>query len=107
MLLCIANVLNSSEIDDIVDISASIDNESIDVRKYRIKSGCFEVNMPSINCLGASEGITKIASDGYWLFLAFLHPGYHVLRSSGSCMSGKINIGCTYELMVEKQQKVQ
>jgi hypothetical protein len=92
-----------SEIDDIRDIYASVDGESIDVRKYRVKSESFEVDMPPNNCLGTLTGLTKIASDGYWLFIDSLPVGNHLLTSFGSCMSGRIKIGCTYELVIKKQ----
>jgi hypothetical protein len=95
-----------SEIDDIRDIYASIDGESIDVRKYRVKSGCFEVDMPPNNCLGTLDGLTKIASDGYWLFVDSLPVGNHLLRSFGSCMSGRVKIACTYQLTIEKEHAV-
>ena len=90
----------SSEIDDIIEISASIDGMTIEVKNFRVRSWCFEVTIPTNNFFGVREGITKIASDGYWLFIDSLSFGNHVLRSFGSCMSGRIKIGCTYNLTV-------
>jgi hypothetical protein len=59
------------------------------------------VNIPPDNCLGAVSGTTRIASDGFWLFIEPLPPGTHMLRSFGSCMSGRIKIDCTFQLVVE------
>jgi hypothetical protein len=86
--------------DQIGDMYASIDGESIDVVKYRVQSGCINVELPADNCLGTIKGITKFASDGYWVSLEPLSIGNHLLRS-GSCMSGKIKIGCTFQLEIK------
>jgi hypothetical protein len=90
-----------SEIDDIRNIHASIDGETVEVRRYRAQSGCFEVDIPPNNCLGTAQGVTKIASDGYWLFVDSLNVGTHKLKSFGSCKSGRIKIGCTYNLIIK------
>lgn len=89
------------EMDEIGDMKASLDGERIDIHKYRVHSRCFTVNIPPNNCLGAVSGTTRISSDGYWLFIRPLPPGHHVLRSFGSCMSGKIRIGCTFQLVIK------
>jgi hypothetical protein len=89
------------EIDKIGDIYASIDGESIDVCKYRVNSGCFTINVPSHNCFGASSGVRTMASDGYWLFIEPPPIGNHILSSFGSCLAGKIKIGCTFKIVIE------
>jgi hypothetical protein len=89
------------EMDQVGDMNASLDGKKINIHNYRVHSRCFTVDIPPNNCLGAVSGITRIASDGYWLFIAPLSPGNHVLTSFGSCMSGKIKIGCTFGLTIE------
>lgn len=89
------------EIDDIGEIYVSVDGKKIDVQNYRVKSRCFTVNIPPNNCLGAIKGTTRIASDGYWLFIEPLPPGNHVLKSFGSCLAGRIQIGCTFRLTIK------
>jgi len=89
------------EIDQIGDIYASIDGMQIDVQNYRVKSRCFTVDIPHNNCLGAIKGTTRIACDGYWLFIEPPPTGNHVLKSFGSCLAGKIQIGCTFRLTIE------
>lgn len=89
------------EIDNIGDINATLDGKKIEVQNYRVKSSCFTVDIPPDNCLGASNGETRIASDGYWLFFEPLSTGNHVLQSFGSCLAGKIQIGCTFRLTIK------
>ena len=89
------------EMDQIGDIYASVDGKKIEVRDYRVKSKCFNIRIPPNNCLGATGGETKIASDGYWLFIEPLATGNHVIRSFGSCLAGKIQIGCTYRMTIK------
>ena len=89
------------EIDQIGDIYASVDGMEIDVQNYRVKSRCFTIDIPPNNCLGAINGTTRIACDGYWLFIEPLPTGNHVLKSFGSCLAGKIQIGCTFRLTVK------
>lgn len=89
------------EMDRIGDVYASLDGEPIDVRKYRLHSPCFTVNLPVDNCLGGLVGETRLASDGYWLYIKPLPRGDHVLTSFGSCLAGKIKIGCTFNFHVK------
>ena len=90
-----------NEIDIISEMHVSLDDQIIDVQKYRVRSGCFRVNMPTDNCLDIEPGMTTIASEGYWLFLRPLPVGKHVLSSFGSCRLGKIKIGGTYNLVID------
>lgn len=89
------------EIDQIGDIYASVDGKKIDVQNYRVKSKCFTVDVPPNNCLDAINGTTRIASDGYWLFIEPLPTGSHVLKSFGSCLAGKIKICCTFRFTIK------
>jgi hypothetical protein len=89
------------EIDQIGRIKASIDGRKIEVHNYRVKSKCFTVDIPPNNCLGAIKGTTRMASDGYWLFIEPLCTGDHILKSFGSCLAGKIKIGCTFRVTIK------
>jgi hypothetical protein len=89
------------EMDQIGNMNASLDARKINVHDYRVHSRCFTVNIPPDNCLGAVSGTTRIASDGFWLFIEPLPPGTHTLISYGSCMAGKIKIDCTFQLVIE------
>lgn len=89
------------EMDHIGDINASLDGKKVHIHNYRVHSRCFTVNIPPDNCLGALSGMTRIASDGYWLFIEPLPPGNHMLTSFGSCMSGRIKIDCTFQLVIK------
>jgi hypothetical protein len=88
------------EIDKIVEISAALDNKPIPTNKYRVHSKCFMVSMPPNNSLGVISGTTTMASDGYWLFIEPLPVGMHKLTSFGSCLAGRIRIGCTYDIQI-------
>lgn len=89
------------EIDQIVDMSASLDGKEINIQKHRVQSGCFSVRIPQDNCLGSISGFTRMASDGYWLFLKAPSLGSHRLTSFGSCLAGKIKIGCTFRFVIK------
>ncbi len=85
----------ANEINQISDANVQLDDQVINVFKYRIKSGCFKVKILTDSCIDLTPGNTRFASDGYWLFIEFLSRGNHVLSSFGSCLSGRIKIGCT------------
>lgn len=89
--------------DDIVEKRASIDGEELFISEnFRVKSPPFKFSFPPTNIFGAREGPTKGAGDGYWIFMKPLHPGIHNIRTYGSCMSGKIQIGADIKLIVEE-----
>jgi len=91
-----------SEIDDIKNISFSIDQFYLnDLAPYRILSPLFDVHLGENNILDVVQQRTLMISDGYWIFLKPLSVGRHRLTSFGSCQSGKIMIGVTYDLHVE------
>lgn len=89
-----------TEMDQIGDLYAKLDGEEIELRNYRVKSGCFTIDIPTNNCIGAVAGTTTMASDGFWLFFDNLPRGRHELISFGSCLAGRIKIGCTYHLII-------
>jgi len=88
--------------DDIVKKQASIDGENLFIsEKFRVQSPPFNFSYPANNIFGANEGPTRGVGDGYWLFMRPLQPGKHDIRTYGSCMSGKIQIGAKIQLIVE------
>lgn len=89
------------EIDDIKDFYASLDRRKINLKKCRVESKCFSVEIPPNNCLRVAGGDTVMASDGYWLFFEPLTQGEHQLSTYGSCMSGRIKIGCNFKLTIK------
>jgi hypothetical protein len=91
-----------SEIDDIKNLSFTIDQLNFgDMTPYRIHSPVFDVSLGPNNILDAGELHTKMITGGYWVLIKPLRAGSHHLMTSGSCQSGKIMIGTTYELYVE------
>jgi hypothetical protein len=88
------------EIDDIKDINAALDDQIINLKGCRVVSKCFPIDIPPNNCLKVNSGNTTMASDGYWLFLEPLSLGHHKLMTYGSCLSGRIKIGCNYKLVI-------
>jgi hypothetical protein len=88
--------------DDIVKKQASIDGEDLLIsEKFRAQSPPFDFSYPPNNIFGAQEGPTRGAGDGYWIFMRPLQPGKHTIRTYGSCMSGKIQIDASIQLIVE------
>ncbi|HJU84890.1 MAG TPA: hypothetical protein VJ551_00210 [Nitrososphaeraceae archaeon] len=91
------------EMDQITNIRAMICGTSVnELKQYRIQSPPFNVTLPADNVLGLPAQTTKMISEGYWLFLKPLEPGNYDLYSFGSCLAGRIRIGISYHLSIEK-----
>jgi hypothetical protein len=91
------------EMDQITDMQAMISGTNLDeLKQYRIQSPLFNVTLPADNVLGLPAQTTKMMSEGYWLFLKPLKPGNCDLYSFGSCLAGRIKIGISYHLTIEK-----
>jgi hypothetical protein len=91
------------EMDQITDMRAMISGTNVNgVKQYRIQSPSFNVTLPTDNVLGLPAQTTKMMSEGYWLFLKPLEPGKYDLNSFGSCLAGRIKIGVSYHLTIEK-----
>jgi hypothetical protein len=91
------------EMDQITDMRAMISGTNVnEVKQYRIQSPSFNVTLPTDNVLGLPAQTTKMISEGYWLFLKPLEPGKYDLNSFGSCLAGRIKIGISYRLTIEK-----
>jgi hypothetical protein len=89
------------EIDKIENLNVIIDGTRLsDLKKFRVQSGVFDVNLPEDNIWDVKPGKTRAAADGYWIFLKPLPKGMHTLQFNGSCLAGTINIGTNYHLEV-------
>jgi hypothetical protein len=90
-----------SEIDDIKDLSVIVDDHLLsDISLYRIRSPFFVIDLLENNVLGVKPTRTRMISDGFWIFLKPFGIGIHRIITSGSCRSGTIRIGNTYDLNV-------
>jgi hypothetical protein len=91
-----------SHIDDIVKKEAYIDGASLLIsEKHRVQSPPFDFSFPVNNIYGIKDGSTRGVGDGYWIFLKPLSPGKHNIRTSSSCLSGRIQIDVNMELIVK------
>jgi|SRR5687767_11839605 len=95
-----------SHIDDILIKEASIDGLDIAISEnHRVQSSPFEFSypeeLPKDNIYFAYGGNTRGAGDGYWIFLKPLSEGEHYIRTFGSCMSGRVQIGVRWRIIVE------
>ena len=91
-----------SHIDDIVKKEASIDGVDLVISEsHRVQSPPFDFSFPDDNIYGVPGGYTRGVGDGYWLFLKPLSHGKHNIRTFGSCMSGRVQIGVSVHLMVK------
>ena len=91
------------EMDQIANMQAIIRGTNVnELNQYRIQSPPFNVTLPADNVLGLPAQTTKMMSEGYWLFLKPLEPGTYDLYSFGSCLAGKIRIGVSYHLTIER-----
>jgi hypothetical protein len=89
-------------IDSVVTLSVTIDGEPIEnLEDYRAISPVFSITLPADNIFDAPEGVYFPAvSDGYWLLLAPLRPGDHVIHFSATTTGG-FSQDITYNLTVE------
>lgn len=68
-----------------------------DLRKYRVQSPLFDVNLPEGNIMELKPGLVRAVSDGFWIFLEPLNKETS-LSSFGSCSSGVTNILVNYHI---------
>ena len=69
-------------IDDATGLHVTLDGVSLLDAVTRVKSPVFHVTSPEDGLLG--PGTFTAVSDGYWLYLAPLPPGTHVLNFGGT-----------------------
>jgi len=88
-------------VDQPLRLGATLNGEPIpDLERYRVRSPLFSVALPADNRLGAEPGVAALVSDGYWLLLAPLPPGQHVLRTGVALLDRDQEGGTTYRLTV-------
>jgi len=59
----------------------------------------FKVTIPEYNAFNIkNSGLTDAAADGYWAFIKPLSKGNYTIRFEGSCESGRLCAGASYEL---------
>jgi hypothetical protein len=93
--------LATTEMDIISDLEVRVDGVKLGgLERYRVRSPIFDVVLPQNNLFGGTPGATRGASDGYWLFLEPLPGGNHKIHSFGSCLSGKVKIGVSYDITI-------
>ena len=91
-----------SEIDDIMDVTFEIDGFLIsDLSPYRARSPLFNVHLIENNIFNFAPGHTKMITDGFWIFLKPPTIGRHSIVTFGSCRTGKIMIGTSYDLIIK------
>jgi hypothetical protein len=94
-------LFTTSHTDDIVRKELNIDGINFEISEnFRVISPPFDFSFPTNNVFGVKEGPTRGAGDGYWVFLRPLSVGQHKIRTFGSCMSGRIQIGLDLDLIV-------
>jgi hypothetical protein len=91
-----------SNIDDITKKEVNMNGISMPVsEEQRVQSPPFDFSFPTNNIYGVKAGQTRGAGDGYWIFLRPLPVGRHIIRTFGSCLSGKIQIDVNIQLLVK------
>lgn len=91
-----------SQIDDIARKEANIDGVDLVISEnHRVQSPPFDFSLPADNIYDVPGGYTRGVGDGYWVFLRPLSPGRHDIRTFGSCMSGRVQIGVIIHLTVK------
>ena len=69
------------------------------LKKLRIRSECFNINLPEENIVNMDYGVHRAASDGYWLFLKPRENDFNI-KTHGSCSRGKTIIGVNYDIKI-------
>lgn len=97
-----------------VTVTAEIDGVSVrDIaERYRVQSPAYSFTLPADNVLKATTSSTHhypkgtyfpSVNDGYYLMLAPLSPGFHLIHFHGIGSPGSgFTLDVTYHLMVEK-----
>jgi hypothetical protein len=88
------------DINDIVRLETVVDDLAVPAYRIRSEPEIFLINIREENKLGLPVGISKAASDGYWVFLKPLASGEHSLYFHGSCSGGLRNSTASYQLSV-------
>ena len=85
----------------IANVSAEIDGVAVPhLDRYRVESPLFTFTVPPSNVLGVAAGTGQSVSNGYYLMLAPLSAGKHVIHFSGAFPDFPFTVGITYTLTV-------
>jgi hypothetical protein len=83
------------------DVVATVDGLPIqDLEGHLVESPLFTFTLPDGNVLGLSPGTGDSVANGYYLLLAPLPVGKHVLRFGGSFPDFEFSLDITYKLTV-------
>lgn len=95
---------SKADIDKVTRLAAAVDGlvfRESDLKKCRIQSPMFTIDLPKDNILNKRAGPTRAVSDGYWVFLKPLSPGLHNINFLGSCATDDLFIEAVYHLDVK------
>jgi hypothetical protein len=83
------------------EVSAKIDGVPIqDLDRHLVESPLFEFTLPEENVLGIDPGTGQSVSNGYYLLLAPLSVGEHVVEFGGTYTDFGFSLHITYNLTV-------
>jgi hypothetical protein len=89
-----------ARMDAIGRMEVLLDGENIQgLEQYRLLTGFFFVDLPKDNILDLPPGVTRLTSDGYWLFTQPVLKNT-TISTFGSCSSGITKIGVSYSIEV-------
>ena len=86
-------------VDDITDVSLTLDGIPLDVSRLA-SPVLFVVRLPDGNVLGAPPGPTLAAVDGYFIRLRGLSIGHHVITESDTFISDGTTSSLTAQITV-------
>jgi hypothetical protein len=91
----------NQKMDVVREMNLSINGESLgtNLKRYRVQSGPFTVELPSNNILDLDAGNKMAYSDGYWVMTKPLDKTT-ILNTFGSCTLGLTRIGVNYEIRI-------
>lgn len=91
----------ADQVDAVTEVHVTLDGFDLSALAARIASLPFAVHMPDDNVWGLPGGTySPGVSDGYWVYLAPLAKGGHVLNFGGSGAGG-FTLDITYNITVE------
>ena len=89
--------------DTIIKKECSVNGKRIPAQRVKSDPLIFKLRINEDNAFNVKGGgSTYASSDGYWVFLKPLSSGIHTIRTSGACMSGRVQIDVNIKLIVKK-----
>jgi hypothetical protein len=89
------------DVDTVVLKDCFVNGERITPERVSSDPKVFELNIHRENPLGVSGGgFTRVAADGYWVFLKPLIAGNYRIEFEGRCENGRLCSGARYEVTV-------